>query len=91
MRQDMISMSCQTNVDYTVSESCDFTYNVQQLVNTMTDRSMYANLYSGRWNNTERPKRKYQYVFVCGYFRDLLLPKYYAKRRDILKFNEILN
>ena len=37
---------------------------------------------------------EYHYNFVCDYFRneiDLLLPKYYAKRHNMLKFNEILN
>ena len=61
---------------------------------------------TGRWNNTERHERnctlcndnelgdEYHYIFVCDNFRNeriLLLPKYYTKRHNMLKCNEILN
>ena len=66
----------------------------------------YLPVETGRWNNTERHERKcnlcnekelddeYHYIFVCDNFRNernLLLPKYYTKRHNMLKFNEILN
>ena len=37
---------------------------------------------------------EYHYIFVCDKFkneRNLLLPKYFAKPHNMLKFNEILN
>ena len=37
---------------------------------------------------------EYHYIFVCDNFnneRNLLLPKYYTKRHNMLKFNVILN
>ena len=66
----------------------------------------YLSVETGRWNITERHERKctlcndnalgdeYHYIFVCDNFRNernLLLPEYYTKRHNMLKFNEILN